>query len=152
MSTIPKGTLPENFPVFILRATLEKRVRRELAKQGRKLLKSRPGTTAHREYGLYAIENDRRTVLETHLDLVKLARDLGVMQLHERVDPCSDWRFYVARQTTKIIDGKNIMFHDRLSRNFMTRAEAERHADRLRDADGPIGIVGFDAREDHRHE
>ena len=146
MNTSPKGTLPENFPVFILRATLEKRVRRELAKQNRKLLKSRPGTPAYREYGQYAIENDRRTVLETHLDLVKLARDLGVMQAHEYLDPHSDWRYYVVRHTTQIIGGKTIHSFDRLSRNFPTRAEAERHADRVKD-DGPIGICGFDARE-----
>ena len=51
MSTSLKGTTPEIRPVFITRATLEKRIRRELAKQGRKLLKSRPGTAAYREYG-----------------------------------------------------------------------------------------------------
>lgn len=42
MNTSIKGTLPEICPSFILRAALEKRVRRELAKQNRKLLKSRP--------------------------------------------------------------------------------------------------------------
>jgi len=147
MSTSIKGTQPESCPIFILRATLEKRIRRELAKRNRKLLKSRPGTPAHREYGLYAIENDRRTVLETHLDLVKLARDLDVMQDHEYLDPHSDWRYYVVRHTTQIIDGKTIHSFDRLSRNFMTRAEAERFADRMKSEDGPIGIVGFDARE-----
>ena len=153
MSTSIKGTLPEIRPSFILRSTLEKRIRRELAKQGRKLLKSRPGTAAFREYGQYAIERvGIRKVLETHQDLATLARDLGVMQPHERIDPCSDWRFFVARQTTKVIDGKTIVFHERLSGNFRTREEAERHADRLKDADGPVGIVGFDVREGHRYE
>jgi len=140
------GTQPKTCPSFILRATLEKRIRRELAKRNHKLLKSRPGTPAHREYGLYAIENDRRRVLETHLDLVTLARDLGVMQDHEYLDPHSDWRYYVVRHSTQLIDGKTIHSFDRLSRNFMTRAEAERFADRLT-TDDPIGIVGFDARE-----
>lgn len=150
MNTSIKGTTPEICPSFILRATLEKRVRRELAKQNRKLLKSRPGTTAHREYGQYAIENDHRTVLETHLDLVKLARDLDVMQDHEYLDPHSDWRYYVVRHSTQLIDGKTIHSFDRLSRNFQTREEAERHADRM-NFEGPIGFVGFDAREDRRH-
>jgi len=147
MNTSPTpGTQPKTCPSFILRATLEKRIRRELAKRNHKLLKSRPGTPAHREYGLYAIENDRRRVLETHLDLVTLARDLGVMQDHEYLDPHSDWRYYVVRHSTQLIDGKTIHSFDRLSRNFMTRAEAERFADRLT-TDDPIGIVGFDARE-----
>jgi hypothetical protein len=144
------GDLPEICPSFILRATLEKRVRRELAKQNRKLLKSRPGTPAHREYGLYAIENGLRKAIETNLDLATLARDLGVMRAHERVDPCSDWRFYVARQTTQTIDGKTIAFHERLSGDFRSRLEAEAHADRM-NIDGQIGVVGY-SREDHRHE
>jgi len=150
MNTSPKGTTPEICPAFILRATLEKRIRRELAKRNHKLLKSRPGTPAHREYGLYAIENDRRTVLETHQDLVTLARDLGVMQAHEYLDPHSDWRFYVVRHSVQLIGGKTIHSFDRLSRNFQTRAEAERHADRMT-ADGPLGIVAFDTREDNRN-
>jgi len=96
---------------------------------------------------LYAIENDRCRVLETHQDLVTLARDLDVMQAHEYLDPHSDWRYYVVRQNTQIIDGKTIHSFDRLSRNFQTRAEAERFADRMKSEDGPIGIAGFDARE-----
>jgi hypothetical protein len=74
------------------------------------------------------------------------------MQAHEHIDPRSDWRYYVARQTTQTIDGTTILFHERLSGNFQTREEAERHAGRVKDEHGPVGIVGFDAREDHRHE
>lgn len=88
MSTSIKGTLPEIR--FISRATIEKRIRRELAKSGRKLLKSRPGTAAHREYGQYAIENGLRRVVAINHDLLLLAHELGVLKPWERLKPKYD--------------------------------------------------------------
>ena len=89
MSTSPTlGDLPEIH--FVSRATLEKRVRRELAKQGRKLLKSRPGTPAYREYGQYAIENGLRRVVVINHDLLLLAHELGVLKPGERLAPKYD--------------------------------------------------------------
>jgi hypothetical protein len=85
MSTSIKGTTPAIS--FVSRATLEKRVRRELAKRGRKLLKSRPGTPAFREYGQYAIENDLRRVIAVNHDISLLAHELCVLGDNERLKP-----------------------------------------------------------------
>jgi hypothetical protein len=142
MNTSHQGAQPENYPAFIARATLEKRVRRELAKRNRKLLKPRAGTPALREHGCYSVVDADGTVLKTRLDLATLARELGVMTNEEYLDPRSDWRYFVARQHQKVIDGKTILFNDRVSRNFLSREQAEAHALEM---DGPLGIVGFDA-------
>jgi hypothetical protein len=141
MNTSHQGAQPENCPAFIARATLEKRVRRALAKQGRKLLKSRAGTPALREHGRYAVVDAGGAVIKTRMDLATLARELGVMTNEEYLDPRSDWRYFVARQHQKVIDGRVVLFNDRVSRNFLTMEQAEAHALEM---GGPLGIVGFD--------
>jgi hypothetical protein len=85
MSTSIKGTTPEIS--FVSRSTMEKRVRRALAVKGYRLLKSRPGTAAHRDYGHYAIENDLRRVIAVNHDLCLLAHELGVLGTGERLRP-----------------------------------------------------------------
>ena len=72
---------------FVSRQTLEKRVRRALASKGHRLLKSRPGTAAFREFGLYSIENGLRRIVAVNHDLSLLAHELGVMADHERLQP-----------------------------------------------------------------
>lgn len=72
---------------FIFRSTLEKRVRRALASKGYRLLKSRAGTAAFREYGQYAVENGIRRIIAINHDLSLLAHELGVLADNERLQP-----------------------------------------------------------------
>ena len=148
MSTSIKGDLPEIR--LITRATLEKRVRRTLAAKGHRLLKSRPGTAAFREFGCYAVENGLRHVIATHQAIDSLARELGVMDEQEYIDPHSDWRWIVVRQHSQRIGGKNVLFNDRISRLFRTREEAEAHAETITVESGAVGIVGY-RQEDGYH-
>ena len=67
-------------------ATLEKRLRRHLAKQGHTLVKSRPGTKQHDCYGRYSIHDESFELLAEHISLVARARAYGLLADGETVE------------------------------------------------------------------
>lgn len=67
-------------------ATLEKRIRRHLARQGHTLVKSRPGTKAHEHYGRYSIHDSSFELLAEHINLESRCRAYGLLAENEAVD------------------------------------------------------------------
>ena len=73
-------------PKLVTLPTLEKRLRRHLAKQGHTLVKSRPGTKAHVHYGRYAIHDSSFELLAEHINLESRCRAYGLLAENEAVD------------------------------------------------------------------
>ena len=67
-------------------ATLEKRLRRYLAKQGHTLIVSRPGTRQHDHYGRYSIHDSSFELLAGHINLESRCRAYGLLAENETVD------------------------------------------------------------------
>lgn len=70
----------------ITQAALRARVRRRLARDGETLHVSRGGGFISDLGWCYAVD-DRNFVSRAHIDLVELARELGVLAEHEDVQP-----------------------------------------------------------------
>jgi len=72
---------------WVREATCIKRIRRKLALHGQALIKTREGTDARRENGVYAIADKANGIFAKSVKLDSLARGLGVLAEDERIDP-----------------------------------------------------------------
>lgn len=153
-SITPKGTTPEIRPVS--RQTLEKRARRALKKHGQTLIKTRPNTAARRENGLYCVADQRCEIIMKSVALDSMARGLGVMADHERLDtPAREWdgwMHYIARQETIEIDGQTALHNRQISPEFTTPEAARAWARESGLTGDDLRIVGFNAAACDRQE
>jgi hypothetical protein len=130
---------------WIRQATVEKRIRRKLAEQGKSLLKTRIGTTAHRELGEFAVLNSKHEVEIKLVNLRLLAMNLGVLANDERIDPVQrGWKYHVARARTETVNGITLHHHDKLTRDYATLDGARRAAEGIEDKSNLV-FVGWDA-------
>jgi hypothetical protein len=65
-------------------SAIEDRVRRKLKQEGQSLRKTR-GKRMQQECGDYYIFDDRKHIVAKHLDLMNLAKELGVFRPGEKV-------------------------------------------------------------------
>jgi hypothetical protein len=63
-----------------------RRVQRILARDGRRLCKCDPRTQSYSNLGTYHVVDDRNVVVDSHVDLERLARELGALQPHEQME------------------------------------------------------------------
>ena len=71
----------------VSRLALERRVNRNLAKIGRKLVKPQVGSSAYNNCGAYyLLDTERNTVIDTKLDLAAFAKTIMVLGQHERLE------------------------------------------------------------------
>jgi hypothetical protein len=133
---------------WVKEPTVIKRIRRKLAEQGKSLLKTRIGTTAHRELGEFAVLNSKHEVEIKLVNLRLLAMNLGVLANDERIDPPSNrgWLHYVARQTTIEIDGVTQIYNQPVTKKAYTTPEAAlKAAAHIEDRTGLV-LCGYDAQ------
>lgn len=134
---------PESTYTYVSASALEKRIRRHLAKQAQSLIKARPDQID--QIGIYAICGTNRHITRTHVNLASLARELGVLGEHERLDHSGlGWVWAVARRREVREDGKLVSHHDQLTREFATEQAARRAAALIEDQ-GDLVIVGWNA-------
>lgn len=101
------GTNPSQI-TYVPQQTLEKRVRRALRKQGLQLFKPRPSLAIRP--GECAVTDGPYRILRSGLTLESLARELGVLADHERLDTPAppapaDWVWRVCRTVTETVGG-----------------------------------------------
>jgi hypothetical protein len=161
MATNPQGNTPALRPkstqliaadgstgtiTWIRRDSLVRRLRRHLAKKNHRLVISAEATASRDELGEYAVIGADGHPLQTHADLGKLARYLGVLADDELVEPPAGkgWVYQVAREHVEIVDGKRVRLRDRLTQDFRTEKAARKAAATIEDRAG-IVIVGMDA-------
>lgn len=126
---------------WVREATVVKRVRRKLAERHHRLIITREGTAARREWGLYAILDAGGEVLQRNANLADLARFLGVLATHERIEPrgFQGWRHYVGKVETVIVDGVSASYARPITpRTYTTEAAARRAVEQLDDREGLV--------------
>ena len=74
-----KGEIRPTTPRPVSLGTIEKRVRRHLAKTGWSLVKSRPGTRQFDVLGRYSIHDSSFELMAEHVDIARRARAYGLM-------------------------------------------------------------------------
>ena len=150
MSTSSQGEIRPHTPTSEIRwvreATCIKRIRRKLAERNHKLLITREGTQARREWGEYAVLDADGDVLQKDANLSDLGRFLGVLADDERVDPPihRGWLHYVARVRTVHVDGIEARYHERLTRDYTTQEAARKAAERIADR-ANLALCGYDS-------
>lgn len=138
----PNSTLSEIR--WVKEATAVKRLRRHLATIGQQLVITKAGTWQRQHWGRMAIVEDTGEVYLKSVDLQSRLRAFGLMADDEQIEiEGRAWRFFVARHRVEIIDGRSVGYNDQVSREYTTRAAAEKAADRIGGED--LAIVGFDA-------
>lgn len=150
------GTNPSQI-TYVTTSTLEKRCRRALAKQGQTLIKPKAGTAARRELGEYAIHDaSLGGIVIQGAELESLARDLGVLADHERLDtPAREWdgwMHYIARQETIEIDGQTALHNRQISPEFTSPDAARAWLDESGLTGDDLRLVGYDATAGVRRE
>ncbi len=129
---------------WIKEPTAVKRLRRHLATIGQQLVITKAGTWQRQHWGRMAIVEDTGEVYLKSVDLESRLRAFGLMADDEQIEiEGRAWRFFVARHRVEIIDGRSVGYNDQVSREYTTRAAAEKAADRIGGED--LAIVGFDA-------
>jgi hypothetical protein len=131
---------------WVREATVVKRIRRKLAERHHRLIITREGTAARREWGLYAILDAGGEVLQRNANLADLARFLGVLAADEVICPPLDRgrKFYIGRYERVVVDGVEAAYARPITRAYTTEAAARRAAERLADLEGLV-ICSFDA-------
>jgi hypothetical protein len=129
---------------WVKEATAVKRLRRHLATIGQQLVITKAGTWQRQHWGRMAIVEDTGEVYLKSVDLESRLRAFGLMADDEQIEiEGRAWRFFVARHRVEIIDGRSVGYNDQVSREYTTRAAAEKAAERIGGAD--LAIVGYDA-------
>ena len=150
------GEIRPNTPTsdlhWVKESTVIKRLRRALAKRNHSLLITREHAPARRRLGRYAVLDGAGEVLQRDADLAALARFLGVLATHERIEPrgFQGWRHYVGKVETVIVDGVEASYARPITRTYASEAAARRAVEHL-DAREGLVICSFDAstrRED----
>ena len=72
--------------VSISERALVARIKRRLAADGSQLLAARPDSRQAREVGRFYVVDSRQVVTQTHVDLTRFAKDLGVLHAWERLE------------------------------------------------------------------
>lgn len=141
----PKGTTPEIR--LVSRPTLEKRARRALRKQCNRLIKTRAGTAARRENGLYCVADEHCKIIMKSVDLGSLAKGLGVMSKHEQLmrpaNGWDGWFHHIARHRVIEVDGKRAHYNEPLTADYPTAEEAKAAAKAAGLKGDDLVLVGF---------
>jgi hypothetical protein len=140
------GVSAETTYRYISLDTAIKRTRRHLAKTGAKLIKSKPGTKAWREFGDFSIRDASGEVVMKSVNLRAMMQAAEILDDHEIIElpGYSGWRWYVAREIAVQNDGQTVLCNEPLTRVFFTEKQARRAADRIVDKAGLV-ICSFDA-------
>lgn len=137
---------------WVREATIIKRIRRRLALHGQSLVKTREGTDARRELGVYAVADENREVVLASLKIDSLARALGVLADDEKIDPPMNrgWRYYIGRKI--VTDGAPKAIHTvRVTRDYTTPQAAWKAAEGF-EGDDLIEVGYLADRQEGRHD
>jgi hypothetical protein len=112
--------------LWIKEQAVIKRLRRKLAERGHKLIITRIGTAAWCERSEYAVLKRDGNMPQDHVDLMNMARYLGVLATNEYIEQPAKkwWKFYVASKEHMVIDGIEYDRATPLTRSYESHAAA----------------------------